>query len=48
MLWTLRHELLELSSGSDLRAEHFALHFLADCSLIAGDFAAAKNRYRTA
>jgi hypothetical protein len=32
----------------DLRSEHFAHHFLADCSLIRGDCASALPRYRRA
>jgi len=32
----------------DLRSEHFAHHFLADCSLIRGDCIAALPRYRKA
>jgi predicted ATPase/class 3 adenylate cyclase len=32
----------------DLRSEHFAHHFLADCSLIRGDGASALPRYRRA
>jgi predicted ATPase/class 3 adenylate cyclase len=39
-------ELLELSRGRDLRAEHFAHHYLADCALIRGDCALAEERYR--
>ena len=40
----LSHELLERASD-DLRTKHFAMHFLADCSLIRGDCAEAKERY---
>jgi predicted ATPase/class 3 adenylate cyclase len=39
-------ELLELSRGRDLRSEHFAHHFVADCALIRGDCALAEERYR--
>ena len=39
-------ELLELSRGRDLRSEHFAHHFIADCALIRGDCALAEERYR--
>jgi predicted ATPase/class 3 adenylate cyclase len=39
-------ELLELSRGRDLRSEHFAHHYLADCALIRGDCALAEKRYR--
>jgi predicted ATPase/class 3 adenylate cyclase len=39
-------ELLELSRGRDLRSEHFAHHYLADCALIRGDCALAAERYR--
>ena len=39
-------ELLELSRGRDLRSEHFAHHYLADCALIRGDCALAEERYR--
>ena len=42
---TLSHELLE-RANDDLRTRHFALHFLADCSLIRGDCAEAKEQYR--
>jgi tetratricopeptide (TPR) repeat protein len=41
---TLAQELLE--RGEDVRTRHFALHFLADCSLIRGDCAEAEERYR--
>jgi predicted ATPase len=41
------HELLELArGGDDVRSEHFAHHFLADCALIRGDYATADDRYR--
>jgi predicted ATPase/class 3 adenylate cyclase len=30
----------------DIRAEHFAHHFLADCALIAEEYAAAEERYK--
>jgi predicted ATPase/class 3 adenylate cyclase len=33
-------------AGGDLRTEHFAFHFLADCALIRGDFLEAGGRYR--
>jgi tetratricopeptide (TPR) repeat protein len=39
-------ELLELSRGRDLRSEHFAHHFIADCALIRGDCPLAEERYR--
>jgi predicted ATPase/class 3 adenylate cyclase len=42
----LAHELLELSRGRDLRSEHFAYHFIADCALYAGDCEEAEARYR--
>ena len=43
----LSRELLDLASThDDLRAEHFAHHFLADCALIAGDCEGAEERYR--
>lgn len=42
---SLAHELLELGKD-DLRTTHFAIHFLADCSLIRGDCAQAEERYR--
>jgi hypothetical protein len=41
----LAHQLLARGKG-DLRTTHFALHFLADCSLIRGDCVAALARYR--
>lgn len=31
---------------NDLRSEHFAIHFLADCFLIRGNYAAAEAEYR--
>jgi hypothetical protein len=40
----LAHELLE--RGEDARTQHFAIHFLADCSLIRGECAEAEKRYR--
>ena len=42
---SLSHELLERGKD-DLRTRHFAIHFLADCSLIRGDCAEAEERYR--
>ena len=42
---TLSRELLE-RAADDLRAKHFAIHFLADCSLIRGECAEAEERYR--
>ena len=43
----LSHELLDLARrDDDPRSEHFALHYLADCSLIRGDFERAGERYR--
>ena len=41
----LSHELLERGKD-DVRTRHFAIHFLADCSLIRGDCAGAEERYR--
>ncbi len=41
----LSHELLERGED-DVRTRHFAIHFLADCSLIRGDCAQAEERYR--
>jgi len=41
----LAHELLERGED-DVRTRHFAIHFLADCSLIRGDCAEAEERYR--
>ena len=41
------NELLELGRReNDVRSEHFAHHFLADCALIRGDSATADERYR--
>ena len=41
------HELLELARREDdVRSDHFAHHFLADCALIQGDYLAADDRYR--
>jgi tetratricopeptide (TPR) repeat protein len=42
---TLSHELLE-RGRDDVRTRHFAVHFLADCSLIRDDCAEAETRYR--
>jgi predicted ATPase/DNA-binding SARP family transcriptional activator len=42
---SLSHELLDRADG-DLRTEHFAYHFLADCALIRGDGEEAGNRYQ--
>jgi hypothetical protein len=33
-------------AAGDLRTEHFAFHFLADCALIRGDTEEAEQRYR--
>jgi hypothetical protein len=41
----LAHELLE-RGDDDVRTRHFAIHFLADCSLIRGECAEAEERYR--
>ena len=41
----LSRDLLE-HAGDDLRTEHFAYHFLADCALIRGDTVEAETRYR--
>jgi len=41
----LAHELL-VRGEDDVRTRHFAIHFLADCSLIRGDCAEAEERYR--
>jgi predicted ATPase/class 3 adenylate cyclase len=41
----LSRELLE-RGRDDVRTRHFAIHFLADCSLIRGDCAEAESRYR--
>jgi predicted ATPase/class 3 adenylate cyclase len=44
---TLSRELLERSQQDrDLRSEHFAIHFLADCALISADYEAAERLYR--
>jgi non-specific serine/threonine protein kinase len=43
----LSRQLLEISrAAADLRAEHFALHFLADCALMRHDYDEAEQRYR--
>ena len=42
---SLSRDLLE-QAGGDLRTEHFAYHFLADCALIRSDFEVAGERYR--
>jgi predicted ATPase/class 3 adenylate cyclase len=42
---TISRELLERGAG-DPRTEHFAYHFLADCSLVRGETAEAEERYR--
>jgi hypothetical protein len=43
----LSNDLLTLARRHrDPRSEHFALHFLADCSLIRGDYEHADDRYR--
>ena len=41
----MSRDLLEMSGG-DPRTEHFAFHFLADCSLMRGDTQEAETRYR--
>ena len=41
----IAHDLLDRAAG-DARTEHFAYHFLADCSLIRGDSEQAGTRYR--
>ena len=41
----LSHELLDRGKD-DVRTRHFAIHFLADCSLIRGDCVEAEDRYR--
>lgn len=41
----MSRDLLEYA-GDDLRTEHFAYHFLADCALIRGDTVQAETRYR--
>jgi predicted ATPase/class 3 adenylate cyclase len=43
-----REALAVAQATHDLRSEHFAHHFLADCPLIRGDGAAAVPRYRRA
>ena len=43
-----REALSEAERQRDVRSEHFAHHFLADCPLIAGDAARAAPRYRRA
>ena len=41
------YELLQLARREDdVRSEHFAHHFLADCALIRSDFSAAEDLYR--
>ena len=43
----LSRQLLELAHGqADVRAEHYAYHFLGDCALIGGDYAEAEDRYK--
>jgi predicted ATPase/class 3 adenylate cyclase len=43
----LSRDLLELArSAADVRSEHFALHFLADCALMRRDYEQAEVRYR--
>jgi predicted ATPase/class 3 adenylate cyclase len=43
----LSRELLELSrEHRDVRSEHFALHYLADCALMRHDYGEAELRYR--
>jgi predicted ATPase len=43
------HDLLALTSNSDRSVVHeLALHFLADCSLVDGDYPEAQRRYRRA
>ncbi|HEU0248333.1 MAG TPA: tetratricopeptide repeat protein, partial [Gaiellaceae bacterium] len=41
----ISRDLLELGAG-DPRTEHFAYHFLADCSLVRGETVEAEKRYR--
>ncbi len=41
----ISRELLERGAG-DPRTEHFAYHFLADCSLVRGETGEAEKRYR--
>ncbi len=43
-----REALAAAQQTRDLRSEHFAVHFLADCPLIRGDGAAALPLYRRA
>jgi predicted ATPase/class 3 adenylate cyclase len=43
-----RDALAEAERQHDVRSEHFAHHFLADCPLIAGDATSALPRYRRA
>ncbi len=43
-----REALADAKRQRDLRSEHFAHHFLADCPLIRGDAATAAPRYRRA
>jgi hypothetical protein len=42
---TLSQDLLARGKD-DIRTKHFAIHFLADCSLIRGDCPEAEKRYR--
>ena len=43
----LSRQLLELAHHqADVRAEHYAYHFLGDCALIGGDYAEAEDRYK--
>ncbi len=43
----LSRDLLDISRrAGDVRSEHFALHFLADCALMRGDYDEAELRYR--
>jgi tetratricopeptide (TPR) repeat protein len=42
---SLSRDLLVMAAG-DLRTEHFAYHFLADCELIRGNTEEAEKRYR--
>ena len=43
-----REALADAERQGDLRSEHFAQHFLADCPLIRGDAASAAPRYQRA
>ena len=43
-----REALRDAERQGDVRSEHFAHHFLADCALIRGDAEAAAPRYRRA